>query len=218
MNSSNRKITNYLYQRKNSIRLGKRTSMAYESDPIRLVFTLSRYKFVAKMFEGFNTVLEVGSGDGFKSPIIKQFCKKLTLTDIEEKNKDDFYNNRFQNTKFIIHDFTQKKLKQKFDGIYSLDVLEHISKKKEKIFIRNIKSSLNENGVLIIGMPSLESQKYASKWSKVGHINCKSKKDFKNFLSIFFNNVFMFSMNDEIVHTGYDAMSHYLIGIACNKK
>ena len=77
---------------------------------------------------------------------------------------------------------------------------------------------LNKNGVLIIGIPSLESQKYATKWSKVGHINCKSKKDFKNFLSKFFNNVFMFSMNDEVVHTGYDKMSHYLIGIACNKK
>ena len=218
MKNRNKKITNFLYKRKKSLRLGMRTSMAYESDPIRLVFTLSRYKFVSKMFEGFNSVLEVGSGDGFKSPIIKQFCKKLTLTDIEKQNKDDFYNNRFQNTKFILHDFTKKKLNQKFDGIYSLDVLEHINKKKEKIFIKNIKNSLKSNGVLILGIPSLESQKYASKWSKEGHINCKNKKDFRNFLSKFFHNVFMFSMNDEIVHTGYDAMSHYLIGIACNKK
>ena len=216
--NKNKKITDYLYKRKDSFRLGKRTSMAYESDPIRLVFTLSRYKFVAKMFQNFNSVLEVGSGDGFKSPIVKQFCKKLTLSDIEPKNKDDFYSNRFQKTNFIIHDFTKKKLKQKFDGIYSLDVLEHINKKKEKNFITNIKSSLKDNGVLIVGIPSLESQKYASKWSKVGHINCKSKKDFKKFLSKFFHNVFMFSMNDEVVHTGYDAMSHYLIGVACNKK
>ena len=214
----NKKITNFLYKRQNNIKMGNRTSMAYEDDPVRLVFTLSRYKFVAKMFEGFNSVLEVGSGDGFKITIVKQFCKKLILTDREKKNKDDFYKNRFQNTKFILHDFTKKKLNQKFDGIYSLDVLEHIQKRKEKIFIKNIKSSLNKNGVLIIGIPSLESQKYATKWSKVGHINCKSKKDFKNFLSKFFNNVFMFSMNDEVVHTGYDKMSHYLIGIACNKK
>ena len=49
--------------------MGSRTSMAYEDDPIRLVFTLSRYKFFAKMLEGFNSVLEVGPGDGFKSPL-----------------------------------------------------------------------------------------------------------------------------------------------------
>ena len=41
--------------------------MAYESDPARLVFTLSRYKFVAKMFDSFDSVLEVGAGDGFKA-------------------------------------------------------------------------------------------------------------------------------------------------------
>ena len=72
----NTKITNFLYNRKNSLKLGMRTSMAYETDPIRLVFTLSRYKFVAKMFSGFENVLEVGAGDGFKSPIVSQFCKK----------------------------------------------------------------------------------------------------------------------------------------------
>ena len=31
-------------------------------------------------------------------------------------------------------------------------------------------------------MPTLESQKYASKGSKLGHINCKSKKELKKLL------------------------------------
>ena len=35
-------------------------------------------------------------------------------------------------------------LKQKFDGIYSLDVLEHIEKKYEKKFIKNICDSLKK--------------------------------------------------------------------------
>ena len=69
MKNRNKKITNFLYKRKNNIQMGSRTSMAYEDDPIRLVFTLSRYKFFAKMLEGFNLVLEVGPGDGFKSPL-----------------------------------------------------------------------------------------------------------------------------------------------------
>ena len=67
-------------------------------------------------------------------------------------------------------------------------------------------------------MPTLESQAYASKWSKEGHINCKKKNELKKFLSLYFNNIYMFSMNDEIVHTGYDAMSHYIFALACNKK
>tara|TARA_B100000780_G_scaffold275908_1_gene243479 strand:+ start:1997 stop:2650 length:654 start_codon:yes stop_codon:yes gene_type:complete len=214
----NTKITNFLYNRKKSLELGMRTSMAYESDPVRLVFTLSRYKFVAKMFDGFDSVLEVGAGDGFKSPIVKQFCEKLTISDIEIQNKIDFDQIKFTKTKYIIHNFIKHSLKQKFDGIYSLDVLEHIEKKYEKKFIKNICDSLKKNGTLIIGMPTLESQAYASKWSKEGHINCKKKNELKKFLSLYFNNIYMFSMNDEMVHTGYDAMSHYIFALACNKK
>ena len=134
----NSKITNFLYKRKKSLKLGMRTSMAYESDPARLVFTLSRYKFVAKMFDSFDSVLEVGAGDGFKSPIVKQFCKKLTISDIEIKNKMDFDQIKFSKIKFIIHNFVKNKLNRKFDGIYALDVLEHIAKREEKKFIKNI--------------------------------------------------------------------------------
>ena len=112
----------------------------------------------------------------------------------------------------------KKKIAKKFDGIYSLDVLEHIHKKKENVFIKNLKNSLKTHGSLIIGMPSLESQKYASKWSKLGHINCKTKKELKKLLHRYFNNVYMFSMNDEVLHTGFDSMSHYILAIANSKK
>ena len=84
--------------------------------------------------------------------------------------------------------------------------------------MNNIINSLNKNGSVIIGMPSIESQKYASKGSKLGHINCKNKSELKKFLKKYFNNVFMFSMNDEVLHTGFDQMSHYIIGLATNKK
>jgi hypothetical protein len=32
----------------------------------------------------------------------------------------------------------------------------------------------------------------------------------KNVLERFFTNVFLFSMNDEVVHTGFSPMAHYL--------
>ena len=131
---------------------------------------------------------------------------------------NDFDKISFTKTKFIIHDFIKKSLNQTFDGIYSLDVLEHIEKRNEKKFIKNICNSLKKNGTLIIGMPTLESQTYASKWSREGHINCKTKNGLKKFLSNYFYNIYMFSMNDEMVHTGYDAMSHYIFALACNKK
>ena len=72
---------------------------------------------------------------------------------------------------------------------------------------------MNNNGILIIGMPSLESQKYASPQSKAGHVNCKSGNEFRETMENYFSNCFLFSMNDEVVHTGYNKMAHYLIAV-----
>ena len=62
-------------------------------------------------------------------------------------------------------------------------------------------------------MPSLESQKYASPASKEGHVNCQTKSQLKETLEKYFTAVFVFSMNDEVIHTGYAPMSHYLMAI-----
>ena len=74
-------------------------------------------------------------------------------------------------------------------------------------------ASLLPHGVLIVGMPSLESQAHASPQSREGHVNCKSGRDFKALMERFFHNVFLFSMNDEVVHTGFYPMAHYLLAV-----
>lgn len=66
-----------------SITLGKHLSESWMKDPKHLGFTLSRYKFVSKMFADYDKVLEVGAGDGFGSRIVKDAVKKLDLTDNE---------------------------------------------------------------------------------------------------------------------------------------
>ena len=169
------------------------------------------------MFDSFDSVLEVGAGDGFKNIIVKQFCKKLTISDIEIKNKMDFDQIKFSKIKFIIHNFVKNKLNRKFDGIYALDVLEHIAKREEKKFIKNICKSLKkwnfDNRNANFRKSSLRIKIVEKRSHKL-----QDEKRFKEILSSYFNNIYMFSMNDEVVHTGYDAMSHYIFAVACNKK
>jgi len=105
-----------------------------------------------------------------------------------------------------------------FDAAYSLDVMEHIAPADEDAYLANIAGSLTDDGVAIIGMPSLESQAYASAASKEGHVNCKSAPDLKASVARHFGNVFLFSMNDEVVHTGYHKMAHYVIALAVGPK
>jgi hypothetical protein len=79
-------------------------------------------------------------------------------------------------------------------------------------------ASLQSHGVALLGMPSLESQLYASPISRAGHVNCKGMPDFKSTMQRYFHNVFMFSMNDEIIHTGYHKMAHYLFALCCGRR
>ena len=46
----------------------------------------------------------------------------------------------------------------------------------------------------------------------------KQKKGLKELLKRHFNNVYIFSMNDEVLHTGFDSMSHYILAISKLKK
>ena len=99
-----------------------------------------------------------------------------------------------------------------------MDVLEHIDRKQENIFMKNIVKSLSKDGILILGTPSIYSQKFTSRENKKSHINCKSDIELKNLCLKYFRNVFLFSSNDEIVHTGFEKMSNYYIVLCCNKK
>ena len=86
------------------------------------------------------------------------------------------------------------------------------------MFLKNAFAPLDTNGVGIIGIPSLESQSYASIQSKIGHVNCKSAPDLKALMEKFFHNVFIFSMNDEVVHTGFHKMAHYVFAVGAGKR
>lgn len=118
----------------------------------------------------------------------------------------------------FVHDLLEGPVPGQFDAVYALDVLEHIEPMQEATFLTNSFCSLTEHGVAIIGMPSLESQQYASVQSKFGHVNCKSAADLKLLMETFFHNVFMFSMNDEVVHTGYHKMAHYLLTLGAGRR
>ena len=198
-------------------KLGLMVNQAWNQDPKRTLFTLARYKFVSRMLQGRRRVLEIGCADAFGTRLVQQTVGKVTAVDFDPVFIDDV-RARLDPTwplECFVHDLLEGPVPGLFDAIYSLDVLEHIRPEHEHRFITHMLQSLDENGVIIVGMPSLESQTYASPQSKAGHVNCKSGDDLKEVLNHYFHNVFLFSMNDETVHTGFYPMAHYLIGICC---
>ena len=205
-------------------RLGLMSNQVWNDDPRRLAILLARYKFVAKILSGAADVMEVGCADAFGTRIVQQEVGHVTAIDFDPVFIADVESRRTPAWPLTtgVHDMLSGPFPDetpgRFDGVYSLDVLEHIDQKDEGVFVGNLAGSLSDEGTLIVGSPSLASQAYASRASKEGHINCKTAEGLKELLKAHFANVFVFSMNDEVVHTGFYQMAHYYFALCCGPK
>jgi 2-polyprenyl-3-methyl-5-hydroxy-6-metoxy-1,4-benzoquinol methylase len=164
--------------------------------------------------------LEVGCADAFGTRLVVQSVKRLTATDFDPVFVADVNNRMDEKWPFACrtHDMLAGPVPGDFDAAFALDVIEHIDASAEMAFVGNMAKSVIDTGIVILGCPSKQSQIHASAPSKAGHVNCKDGEGMKALLGKFFHNVFLFSMNDEVVHTGFPPMAHYLIGLACTRK
>lgn len=199
--------------------MGPWTSHIWRSDPRHLAFMLARYKFVAKMLEGRKSAIEVGCGDAFGTPIVAQTVKKVHCIDFESNLlEDNMLRNERPNITFETLDICQQVPKGPFEAAYSMDVIEHVPSNIEGSFMANVCAALTQQSVFIMGTPNITASAYASPASMEGHINLKGGKELKELMGRYFHNTFLFSMNDEVVHTGYFPMAHYIIAMGVGKK
>jgi len=202
--------------------LGIMANQSWNEDPKRHLFTLARYKFAAKILAGRSKVLEVGCADAFGTRLVQQAVGAVTAIDMNDAfiaDIDSRVNQKWPMKAFVHNMLNGPFLAEgyEYDAAFCLDVLEHINGAQEDLFISHVCGSISKYGVAIFGMPSIESQRWASPQSLEGHVNCQSGEQLKNTLERHFHNVFVFSMNDEVVHTGFYPMAHYLLAVCCAK-
>ncbi len=194
---------------------GRHWSYNLRDDPKRLAFVLARYRFASKMACAGKRVLELGCSEGIGAPILAELATKYTGIDMDgsaiSAAKENFRKKKYR---FLKDDFLGKKYGV-FDAVISMDVIEHIHKKFEPQFFSTVSKNLGNDGICIIGTPNITSEHYASPTSRLGHVNLYSSDRLKKTMQAVFHNVFIFSMNDETVHTGFAPMAHFLIGVGC---
>lgn len=183
-------------------------------DPKRLAFQLARYRVVARLIEGRFKVLEVGCADGWGSRIVRQHVAHLDAVDVDKRSIEEARDSVSSQwpVRFFVHDIMAagKRLRG-YDAVYCLDLFEHIS--DDSRLLKNLRACAP---MCVIGTPSIESQRYASDISRREHVNCVSKATLRERMCRHWRHVIMLGMNDETLHVGFDAMTHYLIGIGCN--
>ena len=198
------------------LRLGPWTSYSLSRDPKHMCFVLSRYKFCAKMLEGKKTIMEVGPGDGFGLPIIAQVAERVYAVDWDKRLLEGSARRlaHLKNVTYLHVDLNEAAPDVQVDAAFMIDVIEHVEPIKEVTFLENIICCLKANGVLITGTPNITASQYATPRSQVQHINLKSMETLRELMERYFDNVFMFGMNDEVLHTGYAPMCHYIWSLA----
>jgi len=205
------------------MQLSEYTEKKLTGDPRHLSFQLARYKFVAKMIRGLTnkSVIEFGCGDGIGSLLISQESSNYTGLDINAasiKHASAAYGSETRHFRATDADFDRNFTHPGSAGlIFSLDVIEHLIPTQEKAFMEWAKSRLEPGGALIVGTPNADAARFQSPASAEAHINLH---DHSTLLRLFhrhgFRPVFFFGMNDEVLHTGYERMCHYILMLGVN--
>ena len=188
--------------------------------PRHMLFTYARYKFALSMLplSGHTRLLELGCNEGLGTIMFSERCEKITGVDFDE-DAIAYAQKNIDNPKidYKCSDFLDASFGS-FEAVVSIDVIEHISKEREDDFFKTIVSNLAEDGFCVIGTPNQTASMHASAESRLGHINLYTAERFDATIRRYFRNVFLFGMNDEIVHTGFFPMCHYLFAIGSCKK
>lgn len=212
-------------QKEKSVTLGPHTSFEYNNSRRAILFTMSRYKFAMKMLGGGiseekKSILDLGCSDGFGTYYVAEFAEKVLGVDFDEEAIDYAISNPGKNggnIEFRKENFLDKTYGE-FDGIVSFDVIEHIYPENVDTYMRTVINNLKDTGTFIVGTPSLETQKYSKENISGAHVNVYRGEDFYKMLNMYFNNVYLFTQNDEIIHTGHLRMANYLIAVCSYKK
>ncbi len=202
----------------NCLELGRHWSFNLHQDPKRLGFVLARYRFAADLAARGRRILELGCSEGIGVPILAEKSADYTGVDFDRDaigTADSHFSS--DRCRFVAADFLGRRFGS-FGTVLSLDVIEHISHEDELRFWQTVLDNLDDDGICIVGTPNSTSQAFASEASRLGHVNIFTEDRLKTTMEIFFQHVFIFSMNDEIVHSGFPSMAHYLLALACEKR
>lgn len=210
-------------QKRDSVTLGPHVSYEWYNSRRKIIFTGASYKFAMKMIGNMyepdtKEILELGCNDGFGTHFVAEFAKRVVGVDFDENAVEVARQTiKDENIEFICDDFMGKKWGE-FDAVISFDVIEHICPEDEDKFMQTVLSNLKDTGTFIVGTPTLEQQQYAAECVVKSHINVYKGEELYEMLKRYFHNVYLFTQNDEMIHTGYLRMANGLIAVCANKK
>jgi len=206
--------------RGDTVELGPYFSQQVKYQTRHLLFVLARYKFAARLLPEARPlrVLELGCNEGLGGLLLIERGHQLTAVDFDESaiaSAERAFGD--SGIRWVCDDFLGKKYGE-HDAVVSIDVIEHIDPADEDRYMETVVGNLREHGFAVIGTPNDAASQYASKASQIGHVNLFTHDRLSTLMNRYFHQSFLFGVNDEVVHTGFYPMCHYLMALGCSPR
>ncbi len=182
-------------------------------NPLMSAVKLARYKFAARMVSEDDVVLDLGCGNGYSSYFLSKYARKVVGMDLYADIPGASKRMSADNLQFIKGDilFPPPEItEEEFTVVNSIDVIEHFHRDDGEKIVRDYSGLLSKNGMMIIGTPSRHSQAYRSARSRKVHFYEYEPEELRDMCRGYFGRAILFSMNDEIVHTGFNRLAWFI--------
>jgi cyclopropane fatty-acyl-phospholipid synthase-like methyltransferase len=204
--------------------LGPVNAATWLRDPKHMGFMLARYKFAAKMLCRRRRILEVGCGEALGTWVLARetgaeiLATDFDLTQVEYARRQVAPLGEGRIRCECLDLVAGPPPGSGYDGLVAIDVIEHLHPEDEAAFLDHLLAPLAVGAAAVIGTPNQLAEAWASPPSRAGHINLFDPDRFRDTLERRFSHVFLFSMNDEMVHTGFNRMAHYLMALCVDPR
>lgn len=201
------------------VRLGRHVGYWFHETPRRALYATSYAKFAAKMIGRGKRVLDIGCGEGLGTWLLAKECGAAHGVDFDAEAIEVAQANWSQEPgcSFSCGDAFELE-GGSYDAVVNFDVIEHVYPEHAGAFLDGMLRLLDDDGVVVVGTPNETAKQYASAVTNAGHVNLYTAERLEAELRARFEYVFMFGANDEVVHTGFAPMCHYLLALGCGKR
>jgi hypothetical protein len=91
---------------------------------------------------------------------------------------------------------------------------EHLNAEAGAALVQRCARMLKPSGMFILGTPNIHIRDFQSESSRRGHINMFDQNGLRAILEPHFERILLFSMSDEVVHTGHPRAAWYFFALA----
>lgn len=110
-------------------------------------------KILQEYSPDFQTVLDIGSGQGLHAAIFREFGKRVTEVDF---GTSEYFLKSRENRKVLYGHYLELDLVEQFDLIWACHVLEHQTNVNQ--FLKKVHFDLKDNGILAITVPPFKHE------------------------------------------------------------